>query len=296
MARIKAALVTSLALLSSSPGMAVASGANDDAALQDCVAKAARLGDAGHPTSSLRSCASLIARRAAAVAFRKTDDGRWASAGFENMLFTQTPRKKVNVVSGDQTRLARVRALALEPEHGEIFVLSGSEVLVFRTSFNGNIAPVRRWSSEELQGAAAVAVSPERDEVYLVHPEQAAVLVHGRQADVDGRRPVNSTALKRRLSGGKTLLNDPVDLAVDSKRGELFVLDRATARVLVFAADAQSDSAPIRVIEGDATLLSAPVSLEYLPASGRIRVRNGDGSSLEFKRDASGNSAPFSRY
>ena len=62
----------------------------------------------------------------------------------------------------------------------------------------------------------------------------------------------------RVIQGPKTGLDWPTNIAVDAKRGELYVANSGGHSVLVFDVNAQGDAAPIRVLKGRADGAAVP--------------------------------------
>jgi streptogramin lyase len=85
-------------------------------------------------------------------------------------------------------------------------------------------------------------------------------------------------------------------MAIDAKNN-IWVTSYANNAVLEFAANAKGNDAPIRVISGDKTQLSAPVGIALDRDSGDIYVAGyGTRAMLVFAPDANGNVAPIRQF
>jgi len=85
-------------------------------------------------------------------------------------------------------------------------------------------------------------------------------------------------------------------MAIDAKNN-IWVTSYANAAVLEFAANSKGNDAPIRVIAGDKTELSAPVGIAVDHKSGEIYVAGyGTRAMLVFAPDANGNVAPIRSF
>jgi 6-phosphogluconolactonase (cycloisomerase 2 family) len=93
------------------------------------------------------------------------------------------------------------------------------------------------------------------------------------------------------ISGGNTMLVNPVGLALDSSQN-LYVADDSAQAILVFAAGASGNASPIRVIAGSNTGLSSPSGI-VVASGGPIMVTNPAANSItSYPETANGNVAP----
>jgi DNA-binding beta-propeller fold protein YncE len=161
--------------------------------------------------------------------------------------------------------LGQPRAVALVPQHGELFVVSGSGVAAaYDKMAQGNTPPIRRldWgggsgSVTQLNNPTDIAYAAGSDEIVI--PDLDRDAPYARKLLVFDRTASGNTAPHRVIKGDATRLgNLPAYVAIDA--GLLYVTTASTnqdgtvsARVLVFDAAAEGDAAPLRVIEGPAT-------------------------------------------
>jgi DNA-binding beta-propeller fold protein YncE len=108
------------------------------------------------------------------------------------------------------------------------------------------------------------------------------------------RTASGNTPPLRVIEGPRTQLNWPAGVAIDERRGELYVANDTDNSVLVFRADASGDVAPIRVIEGPNTKLDAPGGVFLDTRNNELWVSNyGNHSLTVFALTADGDTAPL---
>jgi DNA-binding beta-propeller fold protein YncE len=169
-------------------------------------------------------------------------------------------------------------------------------------------------------GTFGIAVSESRQELFLTVQHTNALVVWNKSAR-------NQDHPIRLLQGNRTQLADPHGIAVDSKRGLIFVTNHGSSRELrvgnanqgrraaipnwpaggqvagsgrmvpssitVYAIDAQGDTAPLRVITGPKTNLNWPTGLAVNEETGELFVANDmHDEVLVFPYDAEGDVAP----
>ena len=78
----------------------------------------------------------------------------------------------------------------------------------------------------------------------------------------------------RVIQGPKTGLDWPTNIAVDARRGELYVANSGGHSLLVFDVNAQGDEAPIRVLKGARTELQFPTGVFFDAANDEVWVAN----------------------
>jgi hypothetical protein len=94
-----------------------------------------------------------------------------------------------------------------------------------------------------LNWPAALAVDPERGEIFVANDTTSQILVF--KADANG-----DVAPIRILAGPRTLIKNPTGVAVDSKNQELWVTNLSNHNATVYKLSASGDTPPLRVIRG----------------------------------------------
>ncbi len=228
----------------------------------------------------------------------------------------------VRRIEGLKPSLGHVCAVAVSPEHREIYAIAGDmsgdgpgPVRVFPMDASGDVAPSRIVEVDH--GTSGIFVDRKNDELFITVEHINGIYVH--------RRTARGTDLPvRYIQGPKTGLADPQGIFVDTDHEEVFVtnyghwqhfapgeryrakadgrkpapLSPSTGRFLppsinVYSRTAHGDVAPLRTIQGSRTGLNLPMEVYLDPVSDQIIVANsGAASVLFFEREANGNVAP----
>jgi hypothetical protein len=122
----------------------------------------------------------------------------------------------------------------------EIFVATGSGVLVFPRTATGNVAPIRTLPG--FGGTGGAFVDTVNNEVFVVD-SSPAVHVYARTANGLGVAPV------RTITGAATQLHGPFGIFVDTVHDEVYVAETGDNKLLVFPRTANGNVAPIRTIQ-----------------------------------------------
>lgn len=154
-----------------------------------------------------------------------------------------------------------------------------------------NTAPARTISNgtaTPLHAPGGVAVSPDGT-IYVYSNTGPAILVFAPGAS-------GSDAPERVITGANTLITtDAGGLALDAA-GNLYLanLTSTGGDIVEFAAGANGNATPTRVISGAATTLSEPVGIAIAPNGSIDVAQDGAGAAgiLEFASTATGNAAP----
>lgn len=97
----------------------------------------------------------------------------------------------------------------------------------------------------------------------------------------------------RTITGTKTRLNWPMQIAVDAVNGEIAVANNGDNSILIFRRTGSGDVAPIRIIRGKQAGIDQPMSVAIDTTNNELWVANfGDHTALVFDRRANGNVAP----
>lgn len=243
----------------------------------------------------------------------------------ENTSPTEAMSIPKRVVGGPLSFLEYVSSVYVDPGSGDIFAINNDTMPgmpVFGRDAVGNVPPKRRI--ERPHTVFAIAADEGAQELFLTIQDDMAVVVFKKDvADKGGPTRI--------LQGSRTRMADPHGIAVDARRGEIFVsnwglsnerpplsagggggnINRpdfpvgrtrvfrgtgkiAPASITVFAKNAQGDTAPLRVIQGPRTQLNWPTGLAVHPDRGELFVANDVGHSVAvFRIDANGDVAPI---
>ena len=142
-------------------------------------------------------------------------------------------------------------AIAVDPVRGWVAVSCSADtddIEIYGADATGDATPLRTLANTALKGTPGgpngVAFDLDTGDLFVAAAPGTsdAVYVFGPTADgADG--PVRS------ITGTtNTGLDDPIDVAVDSVAGEIFVLNAGSGAITVYPIDADGDVAPLRTI------------------------------------------------
>jgi DNA-binding beta-propeller fold protein YncE len=186
----------------------------------------------------------------------------------------------IRLLQGDRTRLANPHGIAFDKQNGLVYVTNHGQVS-------------RRPDRGEVK-------DPDDARPNVPLPRSVAVAGSGQfmppSINVYRRNASGNTSPLRVIEGPKTQLNWPAGIAIDERRGELYVANDTGNSVLVFPADASGDVAPVRVIQGPKTELDAPGGVFLDTKHNELWVSNYGNHSLNvYDLVADGNTAPLRR-
>ena len=222
------------------------------------------------------------------------DNNLWSTRVFNRLDNTplgaeMTPAKRV--IQGPATQIQFNNGIYIDPNNGDIYSVesdTGDKMIVFPHDADGDVTPRILHTPHRLYGMAA---NEERGEIYLTVEYPPEVVVYRKEAE--GEEPP-----LRRIKGDRTKLETPHGIAVDVKNQLLFVnnwgqavsFDESGGRlgsarfnppsISVYPLDADGDTPPLRVIQGDRTQLNWPGNMALDPDSGDLYVANDVNSSV----------------
>jgi 6-phosphogluconolactonase (cycloisomerase 2 family) len=196
-------------------------------------------------------------------------------------------------------------SLAVDEEKQEIFVgvHYPPEISVFRKDASGKERQVRRLQGEStrLSYVHGMVIDPKQKLMFVANwgrvsdystPgtgrfEDPSISVYPLDANGD-------TAPVKVISGDKTQLDWPSQMAFDAETGEIFVANDMGHSVLVFKSTDSGNVAPTRVIKGDRTGLMNPLGIAVDKKNNELWVVDmGNSSASVFPLKANGNVAPI---
>ena len=230
-----------------------------------------------------------------------------------NALMSEPKRS----IRGENTHIEFNCSLYADPLSGDIYSVNNDTLgllTVFGRDAKGDMTPKKVLRTGLLYG---IAVDEETQEMFLTS-QNGAIVVYNKSAQ--GHDPP-----LRRIRGPKTQMADSHGMAIDQKRGLLFVTnwgigmreeaapaargenaDEGVYRTIpgssffdgpsitVYPKDAQGDVAPLRVIRGPKTQMNLPAAIAADPEHGELFVVNdGSNSITVYPLDANGDVAPL---
>jgi Domain of unknown function DUF11/Lactonase, 7-bladed beta-propeller len=202
-------------------------------------------------------------------------------------------------ISGASTGLGGPAGVAVDPVNREVYVAnySGNSVTVYDILATGNALPKRSLlGGGYFMAPVAVAIDLTHDEIVVTLQGFHEIRTFDRLADgfmvgLD----------KRRLSSG---LSWPIGVTLDLAHDEILVADSNfvspnSGSILAFRRTDTGDVAPIRRLEGSATMLCNPLSValdlsvdELVVANSNVAPGSCPQSITTYTRTATGNTAP----
>jgi 6-phosphogluconolactonase (cycloisomerase 2 family) len=205
------------------------------------------------------------------------------------------------VIGGSKTDIQFNTCIYIDPKNGDIYTVEndiGDSVAVFSRNSEGDVAPLRKLNVTHR--AYALAMDEEKEELFVSIQYPAQIEVYRKQASGD-EKPL------RVLSGESTRLSDSHGIAIDVKNKLLFVNNWGNVSdyriagsgryelpsISIYPLDANGDTSPLRVIQGEKTQLNWPGTMVLDPDTGDLYVANDIGNSvLVFRGTDRGDVAP----
>ena len=228
------------------------------------------------------------------------------------------------IIGGLNTKIEFQCGLYIDPANGDIYAVNNDTIdtlVVFSRKAIGDVAPDRELHTPH--GTFGIAVDEEKQELFLTVQHDNAIVVYQKSAK-------GTEAPLRVVQGDDTGLADPHGMALDAKRGLLFVtnhgsshrvqekqqtrerrrgglpgfpLDRDSAipgsgtigppSITVYTKDATGNARPLRTIRGPRTEMNWPTGIAVDEDRNEIFVANDGGNSvLVFDASAQGDVAP----
>ncbi|MBC7821746.1 MAG: hypothetical protein IAG10_33080, partial [Planctomycetaceae bacterium] len=189
--------------------------------------------------------------------------------------------------------LANPTAIAIRTAPENLFVANSDSGRVFEFELAAGDQPSGGFRGFQTQPTGVAVDSGQSIYIAEANPDEGSVLVFVPTEAGQYEGQLTTTAPDLQITG----INNPAHLAIGPNR-QLFVVVRGTlqlaepnAGVFVYAVGATGNAAPIRVIRGPDTGLSAPYGIA-VDRDGRTFVSNGD-SVRVFLPGASGNVFPY---
>jgi len=225
------------------------------------------------------------------------DSNTWSIRVFNRLDNTPAgaPRTQPKrVISGPKTDVQFNSCVYIDPTNGDIYSVEndiGDSIVVFKNNANGDAEPIRKLNVTHR--AYAMAVDEETDEFYLSVQYPPQVAVYRKQAS-GNEKPL------RLIQGESTRLSDAHGIAIDAKNKLLFVNNWGNISdyripgsgrfeapsITVYKLDADGDTPPARVIQGQKTQINWPGAMAVDPDRGELYVANDMGQSLIVFREA----------
>lgn len=260
----------------------------------------------GNLTKAEMMCGVYIDPKTLDTYVVNNDTQDWLSIFSKNARGNVAPDRALAVPHG-------TFGIAVDEEREELFltVQHNNEVIVYRKTAAGHDKPLRELIGDDthLEDPHGVALDSKDNLIFVSNHGNVSY----RGKDAKGRRgyqrgsgkfdPPSITvyprdaegnvAPARIISGPKTMLNWPMQIAVDEQRGELYVANDMDHSVVVFKTTDHGDVAPARIIKGSKTFIKNPTGLALDLKNQELWVASmGNHTAALFPLTANGNVAP----
>jgi 6-phosphogluconolactonase (cycloisomerase 2 family) len=238
------------------------------------------------------------------------DNNLWSYRVF-NRLDNTPPGAEMTqpkrIVQGPATHIQFNNGIYVDQKTGEVYSVesdTGDKMVVFSGESNGNVTPRILHTPHRVY---SIAVDEDKQELYMTVEFPSEVVVYRKQA-TDEDKPI------RRIKGDDTKLETPHGIAIDQKNRLLFVNNWGQGMdydqdpegklgsgkfnppsISIYSLDADGNTPPLRVIQGDRTQLNWPGNMSFDQEAGELYIANDVGQSvLVFSglTHAEGNVAP----
>lgn len=219
-----------------------------------------------NPEVCLVPAASLRSERRLEYQQRNRQRGAGLPLGPETQVFAADPQRKI------QDRFPAFAAVGVDADRNEVIVTDENlfQVLTYdrleNTPADAIAKPKRVVRGEQtlIEFQSGLYIDPKSGDIFAPNNDTVDTLVVFSQGS-DGDKPP------------KRALHTPhgtFGIAVDEKRGEMFLTTQHDATVVVFRKDANKDDAPLRLIQGDHTGLADPHGIAIDPVEEVFFVAN----------------------
>ncbi len=192
----------------------------------------------------------------------------------------------LRLLQGDRTGLADPHGIAVDTNRDLMFV--------------ANHGSVHSVSASSNQGAVQMVTATRSQQAKENWPLDRNFGIPGSgqllppSITVYSRTASGNTAPIAVIQGAKTQLNWPAVIAVDPRRGELFVANDGGHSILVFRATDKGNVAPLRVLKGPKTGLKNPTGVSLDFENNELWVSNFSNHSVTvYSRTADGDTPPL---
>ena len=166
----------------------------------------------------------------------------------------------VGVLTGDNTKLEEVGAVAIDPYNDEIMVYDkkSNRIFSYPGSIAGNLLPYRILSDDRLEGTVDIAIDGIKEKLYVLNQAREEILIYSQKANIHGRKG------KKKLEPLQIIKEVPYEiqsLGIAPNYGEIYFLGRF--KITVHSLKHIDFQSPLRTIEVP-TKEEGSASLSYL--------------------------------
>ena len=204
----------------------------------------------------------------------------------------------VRTISGPKTQLNWPTGISIDTNRGEVYVsnAAGDSINVYSATANGDVAPIRQIKGPKtlLRNPNGVSVDMVNGEVWVANFGNHTATAY--KSDANGNADPVRVIRSAPLNAPTTLISNPYMIAMDTRRDEVLVPNCvAQPRIAAYAASADKNVAPKRIIEGQNTRLNRTVhAIAYDEIHDEIVVQSNMGQAIvTYRGAANGDEAPI---
>jgi DNA-binding beta-propeller fold protein YncE len=204
----------------------------------------------------------------------------------------------VRIIQGPKAQLNWPTGVSVDSDRGEVYVANaaGDSINVFSATAQGDVAPIRQIKGPKtmLRNPNGVSIDTVNGEVWVANFGNHTATAY--KWDANGNAEPVRVIRSAPLNAPTTLISNPYMIAMDTRRDEVIVPNCvAQPRIATYAATADKNAVPRRVIEGQKTLLNRTVhAVAYDEIHDEIVVQSNMGQAVvTYRGGANGDEAPI---
>lgn len=255
--------------------------------VQECADQAYQYGMFQNAPTINENCKEIVLNNANQNSIDYSSDNYIQAFGTENMLHViyheadidGNPILKVSgIISGVHSQLHKIKAIDIDEVKKQIYGLNENRegelgVVSVQAIRDGSLAALTKLYTNEIDGAINIRTDRNNQELYVVGP--IWIKIFNIDAHHRSSRPEMSIALKRKLQGNNTQLENVKDVLVHDEN--LLVL--AGQKVLVFPrVSTDSDVAPIQTLINNLPADVHSIDLE----NGSLVIKSHSSEDIQF--------------
>lgn len=185
--------------------------------------------DNGKGTNKFVSQACLEKAQASAHFNQKrwSENKDWMIVGYSNTLMVRRIKPRIEtVIAGSSTGLTNISATAISAQFNEAYAFDASTntLSVFDVNLSGNIAPIRKYTIDELKGLVSLTVNSENGLIFAALSDKILVF----ERNTNQKNPMSKLA---EISKPNIDFKSISTISYDSKAKRLLVTDYGTKKI-----------------------------------------------------------------
>ena len=204
----------------------------------------------------------------------------------------------VRYIQGPKAQLNWPTGVSIDSARGEVYVsnAAGDSINVYSATASGDVAPIRQIKGPKtlLRNPNGVSVDTVNGEVWVANFGNHTATAY--KWDANGNAEPIRVIRSAPLNAPTALISNPYMIAMDTRRDEVLVPNCvAQPRIAAYAASADRNAVPKRIIEGQNTLLNRTVhAIAYDDLHDEIVVQSNIGQAIvTYRGGANGDEAPI---